>query len=122
MALTGRPLTIFGDGLQTRDFVFVSDVVEAYCAAALHEDISKNTEGGVYNVGSGQATSILELARWICRLTGCSESITFGSERPGDIRHSRASIEAISNALGWGPRVGLEEGLKQTIRWLRGAV
>lgn len=120
MAVAGMSLTIYGDGLQTRDFVFVSDVVEAYCLAAFRENIP--TEGGrIYNVGSGHPTSILDLARLICRLTRRPESITFGPERPGDIRHSTASIEAIARDMGWTPRMGLEDGLKRTIQWVRGS-
>ncbi len=120
MAVAGRPLTIFGDGLQTRDFVFVDDVVEAYCRAALLENDAESPPCGIYNVGSGRPTSILDLARLICRLTGRPESITFCPERPGDIRHSTASVEAAQRDLGWAPRVGLEVGLKRTIQWMQG--
>lgn len=120
MAVAGRPLTIFGDGLQTRDFVFVDDVVEAYCRAAALGKGPGIGSGGIYNVGSGRPTSILDLARLICRLTGRPESITFLAERPGDIRHSTANIEAITRGLGWAPRFGLEEGLTRTIQWIRG--
>ncbi len=120
MAVAGRPLTIFGDGFQTRDFVFVDDVVEAYCRAGISEKADDSGSGGIYNVGSGRPTSILDLARLICRLTRRPESITFCSERPGDIRHSRASIEAIARGLGWRPRIALEEGLTKTIQWMHG--
>ncbi|WP_448384298.1 NAD-dependent epimerase/dehydratase family protein [Desulfosoma sp.] len=121
MAVAGRPLTVFGDGLQTRDFVFVDDVVEAYRHAAASADESANGPCGIYNVGSGRPTAIVDLARLICRLTERPESITFCAERPGDIRHSTASIEAISRDLGWAPRIGLEQGLRRTIQWMRGA-
>ncbi|ROQ89543.1 NAD-dependent epimerase/dehydratase family protein [Desulfosoma caldarium] len=122
MAVAQRPLTIFGDGLQTRDFVFVSDVVDAYCLAGLRDDKDdiKRTSG-VFNVGSGRATSIVNLARLICRLTHRPESITFGPERPGDIRHSTANIEAITRVLQWKPRIGLKDGLTRTIQWMRGS-
>lgn len=120
MAVAGRSLTIFGDGFQTRDFVFVDDVVEAYCRAALAENTAGRAPSGIYNVGSGRPTSILDLARLICRLTQRPESITFCPERPGDIRHSTASVEAAKRDLGWVPRMGLEEGLTRTIQWMRG--
>lgn len=122
MAVAQRPLTIFGDGLQTRDFVYVSDVVDAYCLAGLRDDKDDAKKpSGVFNVGSGRATSIVDLARLICRLTHQPESITFGPERPGDIRHSTANIEAITRALQWMPRIGLEDGLARTIQWMRGS-
>ncbi len=121
MAVTQRPLTVFGDGLQTRDFVFVSDVVEAYCRAGLRNEDDGKIVSGIYNVGSGRATSIVDLARLICRLTQRPESITFGPERPGDIRHSTANIDAIKRDLNWMPRIGLEEGLSRTIQWMRGS-
>lgn len=122
MAVAGRPLTVFGDGRQTRDFVFVDDVVAAYCqAAGLATDGSGAGPWGIYNVGSGRPTAVLDLARLICRLTERPESITFCAERPGDIRHSTASIEAVMRDLGWTPRIDLEEGLRRTIQWMRGA-
>ncbi|MGQ9485276.1 MAG: NAD-dependent epimerase/dehydratase family protein [Desulfosoma sp.] len=122
MAVAQRPLTIFGDGLQTRDFVYVTDVVDAYCLAGLRDEENEATRlSGVFNVGSGRATSIVDLARLICRLTQQPESITFGPERPGDIRHSRADIEAITRVLHWMPRIGLEDGLARTIQWMRGS-
>ncbi|MEJ5365977.1 MAG: NAD-dependent epimerase/dehydratase family protein [Desulfosoma sp.] len=121
MAVAGRPLTVFGDGLQTRDFVFVDDVVAAYCQAAGAADGAGSGPCGIYNVGSGRPTAVLDLARLICRLTERPESITFCPERPGDIRHSTASIQSALRELGWAPRIGLEEGLRRTIQWMRGA-
>ncbi|NBR71334.1 MAG: NAD-dependent epimerase/dehydratase family protein [Proteobacteria bacterium] len=104
-ALSHTPITIHGDGKQTRDFVFVEDVTAALFHAALHPDL-----GGVYNVASGQSTSILQLAQKIISLTGSSSTITHTPERPGDVRFSSASIERI-RATGWAPRAALEEGL-----------
>lgn len=120
LAVQGEPLTIFGDGRQTRDFVYVSDVVEAYCRAAGLDPSAPKVPAGIYNVGSGTRTSVLELARLILNLTERGESIRFYPERPGDIRHSVASIDAIQAAMAWRPHISLEEGLRRTLRWMQG--
>lgn len=115
MAMTKKPLTVFGDGQQTRDFIFVSDIVEAYLAASSIEREASNAETGVYNVGSGESCSVLELAEIVRKLTDNHTSRTFLPERSGDIRHSLASIEAFGRATSWSPRVSLREGLRITM-------
>ncbi len=120
LALAGKPLTIFGDGRQIRDFIYVMDVVEAYLHAAR---LCRAGEGGskrVYNIGTGQRTSILELAETVNDLAGNREGVVFGPERPGDIRFSLASTAAFGRATGWEPRVSLREGLRCTCEWARG--
>jgi UDP-glucose 4-epimerase len=120
LALARKPLTIFGDGLQTRDFIYVADVVEAYLSAA---DLVKNaSETGkrLFNVGTGKTTSILELAESINELAANHEKPTFCPERPGDIRFSAGSVNAFLKATEWQPRVSLREGLRNTIEWARG--
>ncbi len=112
-ALKGEELTIFGDGMQTRDFVYVRDVAEA-TVKALESEAT-----GVFNVGTGVETKIIDLARKILRLTGSSSRIRFASPRPGDIRRSVADISRIRAVLGWEPRTGLDDGLKKTIEWFR---
>ncbi len=108
--ISNKPLTIYGDGLQTRDFVYVEDVARANIAA-----IEKNVEG-VYNIGSGVATNIRELASLILRLTHREDlGIVYREPRPGDIRDSYACIEKAVNELSWKPRVELVTGLKKTI-------
>ncbi|SMC27151.1 UDP-glucose 4-epimerase [Desulfacinum hydrothermale DSM 13146] len=119
MAVRGEALTIFGDGHQSRDFVYVSDVVDAYCRAAGLVASAPEVPAGIYNVGSGTRTTILELARMILSLTERGESIRFYAERPGDIRHSVACIDAIQAVMAWRPRVSLEEGLRETLRWMQ---
>lgn len=121
MALAGKPLTIFGDGQQARDFVYVSDVVEAYlCAARLCRE-GRGGEVRLYNIGTGTRTSILELAETVNELVGNRSGLTFGPERGGDIRFSVASVEAFRTAAGWQPRVSLREGLRCTCEWAREA-
>ncbi len=112
-ALRGEPLVIHGDGLQTRDFVYVYDVARANLAALE----SKAT--GAFNIGTGRSVTISELARMIVELTGSSSPIHHGPPRPGDIRHSRADITRAENVLGWKPKVRLEEGLLETINYYR---
>lgn len=111
----GEALTIFGDGRQTRDFVYVADVVEAYLAAAGLNQQTVQPSPGVYNVGTGQSVSILGLAEVIRNLAGNGTPIEFGPERPGDIRHSCADTTAFQRAAGWQARVSLREGLKELV-------
>ncbi len=120
MALAREPLTVFGDGRQARDFIFVSDVVEAYLSAA---NLCLQGGGGarrLYNIGTGTRTSILELAETLNELNGNREGLTFFPERPGDIRLSLASAEAFRTATGWQPRISLREGLQRTCQWAGG--
>ncbi|ASJ07352.1 SDR family oxidoreductase [Thermococcus pacificus] len=111
-ALAGEPLVIFGDGKQTRDFIYVKDVVKANILAAE----SRKANGRVFNVATGKQTSILELATKVIEITGASTSIIFDKPRPGDIRHSLADISEIRK-LGFEPEWPLEEGLKKTVEW-----
>jgi UDP-glucose 4-epimerase len=104
-ALAGTPITIHGDGQQTRDFVFVEDVTAALIHVALHPDLR-----GVYNVASGQSTSILQLAKKILSITRSSSPITHTPSRPADVRLSSASIEQLC-ATGWSPQTTLDSGL-----------
>ncbi len=104
---------IYGDGSQTRDFVYVADVAEANIRAL----ITRRT--GVYNIGTGTETSINELYGLICGLIGyCPEPVRMGPRR-GDVRRSVADISRASVELGWRPRVGLREGLAETVRYYR---
>ncbi|WP_457750862.1 SDR family oxidoreductase [Thermococcus sp.] len=114
-ALAGEPLVIYGDGKQTRDFIYVKDVVKANLLVAE----SKRANGRVFNVATGKQTSILELAMKIVEITGSTSSIIFDKPRPGDIRHSLADITEIRQ-LGFEPEWSIEEGLKKTAEWYQG--
>jgi UDP-glucose 4-epimerase len=115
-ALTaGRTPTIFGDGLQSRDFTFVSDVVQALLRAAEVPGVS----GRVYNVGTGRAVNLLELVAALNRLLGTNLSPQHAPARAGDVRHSRADIRRARRDLGYEPAVSFEEGLAQTLQWYR---
>lgn len=103
-AKEGLPLTIYGDGKQSRDFVFIDDVVDATIHAA------ESGMVGVYNVGSGRSTSVNTLAKLILRLTGSRSIVIHDKPREGDPRHTRASIARLAVA-GFIPKWSLERGL-----------
>jgi len=114
--LRGEPITIFGDGEQTRDFVEVRDVVQANLKAAF----SRGT-GGAYNIASATRITISELARMLSDrigpILGRRPEIRFGAPRPGDVRHSLADIAKARAAFGYEPVVGLDEGLRDYVAW-----
>jgi len=114
MARDGRALTVFGDGLQTRDFVYVSDVVDAYIRAAGLER-EKMIPHGVYNTGTGKSSTILELANVIREIFGSSSELQFLPGRHGDILHSLARVDKFRKTAGWSARVSLLEGLRKTV-------
>jgi len=105
-ARAGEPITVDGDGTQTRDFVHVSDVVTANLLAATTEHV-----GTAYNIGTGGETSIRSLAETIQATVGTDSPIVHGDPRPGDIQRSRADITTARERLGYEPSVPLEKGL-----------
>ncbi len=109
-ALKGEPLTIFGDGGQTRDFVYVKDIVAANAFLA-----TESPATGVFNVGCGEITTILDLAKSIVEAAGGRSEIKFAPERAGDVRHSCADISKLL-ATGFRPKTSLREGLPTTIQ------
>jgi UDP-glucose 4-epimerase len=111
--LRGEPLTVYGDGRQTRDFVYVADVAEAVLRAATSD------ECGVFNVGTGRPIEIRALADTIASLTGSRHPHHFAGRRAGDLRSSTAEISRITGAFEWLPSHSLEEGLGQTLDWYR---
>ncbi len=113
--LSKRPATIFGDGEQTRDFVFVEDVVRANLLA-MDSDLGG---GEVFNVGTGEARSINALYRQMADLLGSAVEPRYAPARTGDVLHSRASIELIRSRLAFEPRVPWTKGLEQTLDWYR---
>lgn len=112
-ALDGTPFTIYGDGGQTRDFVYVKDVVEANILAA------ESDATGVCNIGRGEKVSINELGKLIVALAGSSVEPVYEEPRPGDILHSLADISR-AWLFGYSPAYSLEEGLRETILSMRG--
>ncbi len=106
-ALQNKPITIYGDGLQTRDFIYVKDVVKANILAS-------QTGSEMYNVALGHSTSILELAERIIEITNSKSKIQFLEERSGDIKHSKADPSKFNN-LGFKPDYSIAKALEETI-------
>ena len=108
----GRPPTIFGDGTQTRDYVFVGDVVRAFAAAV-------GADGGVFNVGTAIETSVLDL--WAaCRVaTGAAVEATHEPARLGELQRSCLDSSRAAEELGWRAETPLAEGLRRTWEWIR---
>jgi UDP-glucose 4-epimerase len=111
--LARRPTTIYGDGSQTRDFVFVDDVVSAFMAAR------EKGDGELINVGSGKELSVTELHTRLTELTGNRFEPIYGGARPGELQRIYVDPSKAAEVLGWRPTVELEEGLKQTVAWFR---
>jgi UDP-glucose 4-epimerase len=112
-ALAGRPVTIFGDGTQSRDFCYLENTVEANLAAALAPDAS----GRVFNVACGVATTLVEVVRRIGDLVGRPVAVSYAPSRVGDVKHSVADIGAARAALGYQAAISLSEGLERTVSW-----
>jgi UDP-glucose 4-epimerase len=114
--LRGEPITIFGDGEQTRDFVYVDDVVDAWMGALE----TPATHGKIMNIGSGHSLSINQLARHVVAAFGSKgHPIIHAPTRPGDQRSVRADIGFAKAVMGWQPRTSFEQGLANTVRWAR---
>ncbi|MCX6173535.1 MAG: NAD-dependent epimerase/dehydratase family protein [Ignavibacteriales bacterium] len=111
-ALKNESIIIYGDGEQTRDFIFVKDVVSANILAATNEKVN-----GVFNVASGKAITINEIARVVITELQSSSKIVYEKERAGDIKHSLASIKETEEQLNFHPEYDLMEGLKETIKY-----
>src|SRR5262249_51651272 len=114
-ALSGEPITIFDDGEQTRDFVYVSDVVDAV-VDALTTDAGNDA---IVNIGTGVEVTINALARTILELTGSASPMRYEPARPGDLRRSVTTMDRAVTLLRFRPRVELREGLERTLAWLR---
>jgi dTDP-glucose 4,6-dehydratase len=114
-ALRGEPISVYGDGSQTRSFMFVSDLVEG---------IWKLMESGVHdpvNLGNPQEMTLLELAKRVTRLAGSASPIVFQPLPVDDPKIRQPDIARARTLLGWEPRVDVDEGLRQTIEWFRHA-
>jgi UDP-glucose 4-epimerase len=110
----GEETVIFGDGGQTRDFVYVGDVVEALLAAAGHD-------GGVFNVGTGEETTVLALHRACAEAAGSAAEPRLEPARLGDVRRSVLDVSLAAAELGWQARTPLADGLARTWAWTTGA-
>jgi CDP-paratose 2-epimerase len=118
-SILGERLTIFGDGLQVRDALHVSDATRAWIAVLDNIDA---VSGRVFNLGGGpdNAISLLELIDEIAQMRGAAPLFSFDASRPGDQPWYVSRIEAIESALGWSPEVSLRAGLRSLLDWLEG--
>jgi len=113
--LAGMPMTIYGDGRQTRDFIFVGDVARANILACE----SDRADGRAVNIGTGRGRSLLELKSDLAALCGAHPKLEFASPRTGDIRHSRCAPTRARALLGFSPQMHFRDGLEATLRWQR---
>ncbi|MEP6495749.1 MAG: NAD-dependent epimerase/dehydratase family protein [bacterium] len=119
--LKGTPLTIFGDGEQTRDYVHVADVAQAiYVAATAPLAKAYGIDDRAFNIGTGTATSVVDLTKTLLAAAGATTPIEFAPKRPGELLNSCLAVEKARTVLGWQPRFTLAEGLADTFRWFAG--
>ena len=111
--LAGKPLTVFGDGNDERDYVFVSDVVDAIVRAG------ENSLQGPFNVGTGVGTSTNRIFELVAENCGHAEAANHGPARPGDINRSSLDASKAKADIGWAPQFSLEDGLKSTVDWFK---
>ncbi|QHS52225.1 SDR family oxidoreductase [Edaphobacter sp. 12200R-103] len=117
LMLAGQTPTIYGDGLTSRDFTYIDNVVSANLLAARAP--AAKVAGRVFNVATGQRTTLLEAFAEIKRITGFTGGVNHAPEREGDIKHSLADIQMAEQAFGYKVKAGLAYGLEQTIEWAR---
>ncbi|HEY4216945.1 MAG TPA: NAD-dependent epimerase/dehydratase family protein [Gemmatimonadaceae bacterium] len=116
--LAGMPLTVFGDGEQTRDYVHVADVAEAVYLAVTGPSVTgARVDERAFNIGTGVGTSVRTLASSLLEASGSDSAIEFAPERRGEQRHSYLDVTQARQTLGWEPRVALSEGLADTYSW-----
>ncbi len=113
-ALQGLPLTIHGDGLQSRDFTYVQNVVDANLAAL---DLGSNICGRVYNVACGDSITLLDVIDMLEDAIGVKVQRSFVDSREGDIRHSCANISRIESEFDWSPNISMKVGMEKTIAY-----
>jgi len=117
-AVLGQPMTIYGDGKQIRDLLYVDDLVACYKAAIAHQD--RLTGGLAFNIGGGPSNtlSLLELVGWLERELGRPLKPTFSEWRPGDQPVFMCNIDKARRLLEWSPRIGVREGTGQLLQWI----
>lgn len=116
-ALSGAPVTIYGDGRQSRDFTYVDNVVAANLLACVKDD----AVGGVFNVGTSERHTLNELVSLLSSMTGRALNPEYVPSRQGDVRHSLADIGSAWRLLGYRPQVRFHEGLRRTVEWYSAA-
>jgi UDP-glucose 4-epimerase len=115
-AIAGEPITVFGDGEQSRDFTFVDDVVAATRAATYAPD---DVVGGIYNIGGGSQASLNTVLSLLSDLSGRDLEVRHLNRERGDVRHTSADISRARADLGFDPRTTLSEGLQAQFEWIQ---
>src|SRR6267378_787763 len=116
--LSNRPLTIFGDGRQTRDYVYVGDVARAVYLAATEPLLPKGRlDARAFNIGTGAGTSVIEIAELLQQVAGIQARVEFAPHRPGEQQESFVNSDKARELLGWTPKVTLRDGLARTFAW-----
>jgi UDP-glucose 4-epimerase len=110
--LAGRGLTVFGDGTQTRDYVYVGDAVAAFLAAA------DQRRPGTWNIGTGAEVSVLDLAAVIGEVTGRTVEYMLAPARPGELQRSALAVDRARADLGWRARTPLRDGVRSVCEWI----
>jgi UDP-glucose 4-epimerase len=118
--LDGKPLTVFGDGAQTRDYVYVKDVANAaFIAATGKLPTQERLDSRGFNIGTGVGTSVNELAQTLLRVAEATVPIEHAPARPGEQQQSFLSVSKAAKQLGWKPSVSLEQGLRESFEWFK---
>lgn len=113
--LNNRPLTVFGDGFQTRDYVYVGDVARAVWLAATTKLPEKGRlDARAFNIGTGEGTNVLDVAKLLQQAAGSNVPIEFAPRRPGEQQESFVAVQKAREGLGWVPEVSLKDGLAKT--------
>jgi UDP-glucose 4-epimerase len=113
--LKNEPITIFGDGKQTRDFTYIEDIV----AMNMRLLDTNRADGKVMNIGSGNRISVNDLAKNLKEIIGSSSEINYAETQRGDAKHTLANVGLTKELIGYEPSVGIEEGLKRFVKWYR---
>jgi UDP-glucose 4-epimerase len=118
--LEDRPLTVFGNGLQTRDYVFVRDVARAnVLASTAAVPAGDGIDATAFNIATAKQTNVLELAEMVGRVMGRKPEIEFAPARAGELFRSSLDVSKARKVLGWKPEVGFDDGLPQLVDWFR---
>jgi UDP-glucuronate decarboxylase len=114
-ALSDKPITIFGEGTQTRSFTYITDQIEGLLRLAAEDE----AQGSIVNIGNDKETTIIDMAKMILNITGSRSGITYHPLPEDDPLRRRPDISRARNLLGWEPKVNLEDGLQRTVEWFK---
>jgi UDP-glucose 4-epimerase len=116
-ALSGVPIEIYGDGLQSRDFTYIDDIVDANLAAM--RELEAGSRGRTYNIGGGSTVTVREIHAMLEDIVGMPVAINYTTAQKGDVRHTSADTQAARRDLAYHPRIDLRAGLAREVEWMR---